>query len=75
MKKLLSKIGTKVWFVITAILAFTSFISFIQINSAWADNHNFNGFFGWLGIGFLFAGLAIAAGIKVVKLGGVGKQE
>lgn len=32
----------KKWFIIAAILAFGSVISFFQINSYWADTHNFN---------------------------------
>lgn len=49
------------WCVITA---FISVISFFQINSYWADKHNFNGIFGWLGIGILFGVLAVFFLIK-----------
>jgi len=47
----LKVMNTKQWFALMSVLAFGSAISFFQINSYWADQHNFNGFFGWLGIG------------------------
>jgi hypothetical protein len=49
----------KKWFIVMAILAILSVISFFQVNSAWADEHNFNT--GWkiiggiLGIGTLLS--------------------
>jgi hypothetical protein len=69
MKKLKDFIGNMMnpWFTGMVITAFISFISFIQVNSAWADAHNFNGFFGWLGIGIVFGLTAIFCLYKVVK--------
>jgi hypothetical protein len=43
--------STKEWFVFTSIFAFASIISFFQIDSYWADQNDFNGIIGWLGIG------------------------
>jgi hypothetical protein len=63
----MKKLSAGQWFIVTAILAFGSVISFFQINSAWADAHDFNGIFGWLGIGIV-AGLAAIFGLsKVIK--------
>lgn len=45
------------WYGFMVIAAFASIISFFQINSYWADKNNFNGLFGWLGIGIV-SGLA-----------------
>jgi len=45
------------WFGFMVIAAFVSVISFFQINSAWADEHNFNG--KWLVIGIVFALAAV----------------
>lgn len=59
------------WFVM-AIAAFASFISFIQINSAWADAHNFNT--GWLVIGIVTALVAIGCLYKVWRDWGRGSQ-
>jgi hypothetical protein len=39
------------WFRISSVLAFAAMISFFQIDTAWADEHNFNGWLGWKGIG------------------------
>ncbi len=44
-------------FLAAVIFAFASVVSFFQINSYWSDNHHFNGFFGWMGIGVV-SGLA-----------------
>jgi hypothetical protein len=50
------------WFVFMTVFAFASVISFFQINTVWADENNFNGVFGWLGIGVL-CGLISAFGL------------
>lgn len=47
------------WFIIMAVLAFTSFISFLQIDSAYADDNNLNGTF--LNVGVVAAVLAAAS--------------
>lgn len=47
------------WYIAMVVAAFVSMISFFNINSYWADQHHFNGIAGWLGIGILFALLAI----------------
>lgn len=47
------------WFHFMVVFAFISVISFFQIDSAWADANNFNGFFGWLGIGIVTGCVAI----------------
>lgn len=47
------------WVAGVVIFGLLSFISFAQINSYWADQNNFNGVFGWAGIGTLL-GLAFA---------------
>jgi len=47
--------------------AFASIISFFQINSAWADDHNFNGFFGWTGLGIVFGLAAVYCLVQVAK--------
>lgn len=47
------------WWISTVVFAFASVISFFQINSYWADQHNFNGIFGWLGIGIVTGLIAI----------------
>jgi hypothetical protein len=63
------------WFIFMTVFAFASVISFFQINSYWADQHDFNGLFGWLGIGIV-TGLAAIFGLyKVNKLAGTGKQD
>jgi hypothetical protein len=67
--------STKRWFGTMVAFAFASVISFFQINSYWADQHNFNGFFGWLGIGIVTGLVAAFCLYKVNKLGGEGKQE
>lgn len=61
--------NTKKWFAVMVVCAFISVISFFQINSYWADQHKFNGIFGWLGIGILFAIPAVFALSKVAKAG------
>lgn len=50
---------TQKWFWAMVVTAMISIISFFQINSYWADQHHFNGFFGWLGIGIVFGLAAI----------------
>ena len=62
----------KKWFALMAIFAFASIISFFQINSYWADKHNFNGLFGWLGIGIVSGLVAVFCLSKVAKYGGGG---
>lgn len=47
------------WYGWMVIAAFVSVISFFQINSYWADKNNFNGLFGWLGIGIVAALFAV----------------
>jgi len=49
----------KHWFYIMTILAFTSFISFLQIDSAYADEHNMNATF--MNVGIISAVLAALA--------------
>lgn len=58
---------TKKWFALTAVSAFASVISFFQINSHWADQNNFNGLFGWLGIGVVTGLVAVFSLYKAVK--------
>ena len=41
------------WFTGMVILAFLGVGSLMQIDSYWADQHHFNGIFGWLGIGIV----------------------
>jgi hypothetical protein len=43
----------KQWFLLAVVFAFASFISFINISSAWADEHDFNGLVGFLGVGIV----------------------
>ena len=40
----------KHWFYLMVVLAFTSFILFVNVDSAYADEHNLNGLFRNLGI-------------------------
>ena len=47
------------WFIIMTVLAFMSFISFLQIDSAYADDNNLNSTF--LNIGVVSAVLAALA--------------
>ena len=54
--------GTSQWFVFMTVFAFASIISFFQINSYWADQNDFNGLKGWLGIGIV-AGLVATFGL------------
>lgn len=61
---------TRRWFGGLVVFGFACIISFFQINSAWADEHNFNGIFGWLGLGFLFGLIAAFCLYKVAKYGG-----
>lgn len=66
----MNKLSTKLLFVIMAILAFISIISFFQIDSDWADRHHFNGVFGWLGIGIVVGLGAIATLIVIAGRSG-----
>jgi hypothetical protein len=59
--------ATKEWFIFATVFAFISIISFFQIDSAWADENNFNGLKGWLGIGLASAGVAIFGLFKAKK--------
>jgi hypothetical protein len=61
--------SVRTWFAIMCVTAFISVISFFQINSYWADKNNFNGLFGWLGIGIVF-GLVAAFCLYKVSKGG-----
>jgi hypothetical protein len=51
----MKKWQTKQWFAFTAVFAFASFISFINIGSSFGDENNFNGIIGFTGIGILSA--------------------
>jgi len=67
-KKLnMKKLTQKQWFGVTAVLAFASAISFFNIGSSWADDHNFNGLIGFTGTGILGAVLAVYALYKSTK--------
>jgi hypothetical protein len=57
MHKFFEKVFGNPWYGYMVLTAFASIISFFQINSAWADEHKFNGLAGWLGIG-IATGLA-----------------
>lgn len=61
---------TRKWFGLMVVFAFASIISFFQINSYWADQHKFNGIFGWLGIGIVTGLVALFCLSKVAKYGG-----
>ena len=63
----MKKLTSSQWFIFMTIFAFASVISFFQINSAWADEHNFNGLFGWLGIGLVSAAIAVFGLVKTVQ--------
>lgn len=41
------------WYLLAVVFAFASFISFVNIDSSWADDHSFNGLVGFLGIGIV----------------------
>jgi hypothetical protein len=58
--------------IFTAIFAFISVISFFQVNSAWADDHNFNT--GWKVIGAITGLIAIYCLTKTAKSGGGGSS-
>jgi len=62
----------KKWFLLMTVLAFASVISFFQINSYWADQNKFNGFFGFLGIGIVLGLGAIYCLLRVNKEAGGG---
>ena len=53
------KIFGNPWYGGLVISGLLSIISFFQINSYWADKHNFNGIIGWLGIGIVLGLAAI----------------
>lgn len=61
------------WMILTAIFAFISVISFFQVNSAWADAHNFNT--GWKVIGAVTGLVAIFFLTKTAKAGGGGNSS
>lgn len=63
---------TRKWFGLMVVFAFTSVISFFQINSYDADRLNMNGLIGWLGIGIVFGLAAVFCLLKVMKYGGGG---
>lgn len=68
MAKLFSKLSpAKKWGYLTVASAFGSFISAFQNQSAWADAHNFNGFFGWVGVAVAFGLSAVYFGYKTIK--------
>lgn len=54
----------KKWYLLMVVFAFASVISFFQIDSAWADENNFNGFKGFLGLGIVFGFLTIFSYLK-----------
>ena len=58
---------TKQWFVFTAVFAFISFISFINIGSSFGDDNNFNGIIGFTGTGILSALIAVFGLYKSAK--------
>lgn len=66
---------TSKWFKITALFAFIATISFFQIDSAWADENNFNGIKGWLGIGIVFSICTILSAIKTIKLSNTEREQ
>ena len=55
------------YFLLMVLFAFISVISFFQIDSYWADQNDFNGLFGWLGIGIVTGLVAIFCLFKVSK--------
>ena len=61
------KKNTNQWFMVMTVLTFMSIISFFQIQGAWSSDHNFNGLFGWLGIGIVTGLGAIGALIMTSK--------
>lgn len=58
------------WFGGFVICALASVVSFFQIQSYWADQHHFNGIFGWLGIGIILGVAAILFLLKANKTTG-----
>lgn len=56
------------WLVITTAFAAISFVSFANINSVYADNHNLNGLFGYLGVGVVSGILAVLSLWKTFKV-------
>lgn len=63
----MKKLTQSQWFMVTAAFAFASAISFFNINSSWADEHNFNGLLGFTGTGILSALLAVYSLYKTSK--------
>jgi hypothetical protein len=59
--------STKTWFGLMTLFAFASVISFFQIDSYWADQNDFNGLFGWLGIGIVTGLVSILCLYNVSK--------
>lgn len=56
------------WFAVASAILITAMISFFQINSYWADQHNFNGWIGWKGVGSVLALIGIyIMYFKVIK--------
>jgi hypothetical protein len=71
MKKILSfiyaqftKIPVKYRFIAYVVLAFSSFLSFISIDSAWADSWNINGLF----IGYSIVSALLVAAITYIAI-------
>jgi hypothetical protein len=60
----MNNLTAKQWYIVAVLLAFVSFISFANINSSWADEHNFNGWIGFFGLGILSGLLTILSLIR-----------
>jgi len=58
---------TKQWFAFTAVFAFASFISFINVGSTFGDEHNFNGILGFTGTGILTGLISVFGLYKSAK--------
>lgn len=63
----MKKWGSQQWFIFMTVFAFASVISFFQIDSYWSDMNNFNGLFGWLGIGIITGLVALYGLYKTAK--------
>lgn len=59
---------TKGWFALMVFFAFAAVISFFQINSYWADQNNFNGW--WTSLGIVFGSIAAFCLYKVSDTAG-----
>jgi len=57
----------KKWFLLMTVLAFASVICFFNINSYWADQNDFNGVVGFLGIGIVLGLGAVYCLSRVAK--------